>query len=269
MRVAKGYRRGQLGPHSRASSQFLPQAGKSDSTAQGSIRTPGIEHPGRVELGLGGAQGGGERGRALAVIPGPVIAADRVVVGDRAAAVDQRLGDRRLDLVPLLDLAAAHRRREHREVGRGAVGVDVGEAAADAGRAGALARHPAGLGDRGARRLHHRRVELLEPVPGDRRLEGLREHAAGDEGVAQVGRQQEAPRHAPTASSRLGPLRLRPVGRDWRCRRAPRRSPGRSPGARRPGGGRTRSRGSGGCAPPSPAPVSSASAASSRRQLEG
>ena len=44
---------------------------------------------------------------------------------------------------------------------------------------------------------------------------------------------------------------------------------GRSPSARRPGGGRTRSRGSAGWRSPSPAPVSSASAASSRRQLEG
>ena len=80
-----------------------------------------------------------------------MVAADGVVVGDRAAAVDQRLGDGGLDLVPLLDLAAADRRREHGEVGRGAVGVDVGEAAADAGRAGPLGGDAADLGDRAPR----------------------------------------------------------------------------------------------------------------------
>ena len=183
MRVAKGYRRASH------------RGGRTHAELRraGSIRTPGLSIAGRVELGLGGAQGGGEGGRALAVVPGAVVAADGVVVGDRAAGLDQRLGDGGLDLVPLLDLAAAHRRRQDGEVGRGAVGVDVGEAAADAGRAGALGRHAADLGDRLARRLHHRRVELLEAVPGDRRLEGLREHAAGDEGVAQVRRQQKRP----------------------------------------------------------------------------
>ena len=101
-----------------------------------------VEDAGGVQLGLGRAQGGGERRRALAVIPGTVVAADRVVVGDRAAGVDQRLGDGRLDLVPLLDLAAANSGREDREVGRGAVGVDVGEAAADPRRARALGGAP-------------------------------------------------------------------------------------------------------------------------------
>ena len=102
-----------------------------------------VQHACRVELGLGGAEGGGEGGRALAVVPGAVVAADGVVVGDRAAGVDQRLGDGGLDLVPLLDLAAADRRGEDGEVGGGAVGIDVGEAAADAGRAGAVGRDAA------------------------------------------------------------------------------------------------------------------------------
>ena len=60
----------------------------------------------------------------------------------------------RLDLVPLLDLAAAAGRRQHREVGRGAVRVDVGEAAADARRAGPR-RRVADLGDRARGGLHH------------------------------------------------------------------------------------------------------------------
>ena len=128
-----------------------------DAGQAGSIRTPGLSIPARVQLGLGGAQRGGERGRALAVVPGAVVAADRVVVGDRAAALDHRLGGGGLDLVPLLDLAAPHRRRHHREVGRRPVGVDVGEAAADPWRARPLGGRAADLGDLRPHRLHRRR----------------------------------------------------------------------------------------------------------------
>src|SRR3954451_10933839 len=94
-----------------------------------------VEDCPRIELGLGGAEGGGEGGGALAVVPGAVVAADGVVVGDGAARVDDRLGDGGLDLVPLPDLAAADRRGENGEVGSDAIGVDVGEAAADVGGA--------------------------------------------------------------------------------------------------------------------------------------
>ena len=45
----------------------------------------GVEHPGRVHCRLGRAERRRERLGALAVIPGPVVAADRVVVGDGAA----------------------------------------------------------------------------------------------------------------------------------------------------------------------------------------
>src|SRR5215203_7359310 len=110
-----------------------PRATGSSRSSGGVDQHAGVQHPGRIELGLGGAEGGGEWGRALAVVPGAVVAADGVVVGDRAASVDQRLGDGGLDLVPLLDLAAADRRGENGEVRRGAVGIDMGEAAADAG----------------------------------------------------------------------------------------------------------------------------------------
>ena len=47
-------------------------------------------------------------------------------------AADDRLGRRGLDLRPLLELRAAARRGEHREVGRRAVGVGVREPAGDA-----------------------------------------------------------------------------------------------------------------------------------------
>src|ERR1700750_1305813 len=136
------------------------------------------------------------------VVPGAVVAADGVVVGDRAAGVEDRLGDGGLDLVPLLALAPASGGGEDREVGGDAVGVDVGEAAADARRAGPVGRDAAGLRYGAARGLHDSRVELLEAVPGYRRLKGLREDAAGDEGVAQVRRQQERP--APGVDGPIG-----------------------------------------------------------------
>src|SRR6201994_3584944 len=81
-----------------------------------------VEDAGRIELRLCRSQSGSEGRRTLPVVPGTVVAADRVMVGDRAAALDQRLRDGGLDLVPLLDLAAADRRGEHGEVGGDAVG---------------------------------------------------------------------------------------------------------------------------------------------------
>ena len=110
------------------------------SRGQGSIRTPGLRIPFGSSSALAARSAAANGCRALAVVPGAVIAADRVVVGDRAARFDHRLRGRGLDLVPLLDLAAAHRRGEHREVGRRPVRIDVGEAAADPRRAGALGR---------------------------------------------------------------------------------------------------------------------------------
>ena len=40
---------------------------------------------------LGGGERGAEQRRALPLVPGHVVAPDRVVVGDRAAALDQRI----------------------------------------------------------------------------------------------------------------------------------------------------------------------------------
>jgi hypothetical protein len=116
-----------------------------------------------------------------------VVAADRVVVGDRAAGGDERVRRGGLDLRPLLDLVAAARRGEDGVVRRRAVGIDVGEAAGDERP---LAR---GL----ARRAEDLLVEGLEALPGDRRLERLAEDPDGHERVAQVRRAQE--RAAPRA----------------------------------------------------------------------
>src|SRR6185295_10798564 len=80
----------------------------------------------------------------------------------------------------------AARGRQDREVGRGAVGIDVCE--------------PAGHGpftsERVPRALPHAADQILEPIPGYRGLEGLGEDAAGDQRVPEVGRLEEgiAPR---------------------------------------------------------------------------
>jgi hypothetical protein len=47
-----------------------------------------IHHPRRVERALGGAVGAHEEAGALLVVPGAVVAADGVVMGDRAAQAD-------------------------------------------------------------------------------------------------------------------------------------------------------------------------------------
>ena len=193
-----------------------------------------------VELGLGGAQGGGEGCRALAVVPGAVIAADGVVMGDRAAGLDQRLGGRRLDLVPLLDLAAADRRRHHREVGGRPVRVDVGEAAADPRRARPLGGGVADLGDLGPCRLHRGGVEVLEAVPGDRASRRCRR------GRRRRRRCRAGRAPAGTRSARRRPRRRRPPrrrGPPRPRRRVRQRSRSRSSSGPRPGGGGTRSRG--------------------------
>ena len=66
-----------------------------------------------------------------------MVAADRVVVGDRAAVGDDRLAGGALDRGPLLQLGAAAGAGDEGEVERGAVGVGMREVAEDEPR-GAL-----------------------------------------------------------------------------------------------------------------------------------
>src|SRR4051794_30114135 len=108
-----------------------------------------------IDRGLGAAQRLGERVGSLAVVPGTVIAADGVVVGDRPAGSLERVGSRPLDRPPLLDLLAAARRHHHREVRRRTVLVCVGEAAGD----------ETGPADRLARRADDGLVERREALP--------------------------------------------------------------------------------------------------------
>jgi len=100
--------------------------------AAGSDEHAGVHQPRGINRGLGAAQCGCEQIRALGVVPRAVVAADRVVVGDRPAAGDDRGARRVLHLVPLGDLVAAPRGGEHREVRRRPVGIDVREATGDA-----------------------------------------------------------------------------------------------------------------------------------------
>ena len=58
-----------------------------------------------------------------------MIPSDGVVMRDRAARSDDRIGGRGLDRLPLRELFRFLTEREHREVGRGTVGVDVREPA--------------------------------------------------------------------------------------------------------------------------------------------
>ena len=69
----------------------------------------------------------------------------------------------------------------------------MGETAGDEPLAASLLHRAGGL-------RQHRLVKLLEALPGDRALEGLRQHAHGDERVSQVGRAQEG---VPPAGARL------------------------------------------------------------------
>jgi hypothetical protein len=76
-----------------------------------------IEQAVRVERALGGLERLGEQGRALAVVPGTVVAADCVVMGHRAAAGDHRVERRGFDRMPLLDQLPMPAGRMEREIG--------------------------------------------------------------------------------------------------------------------------------------------------------
>ena len=126
---------------------------------------------------------------------------DGVVVGDGAAGVDDRVRDRVLDRVVLRREAALLAQADEGEVGRRPVGIDMGEAAGDNSRP---ARR---LPERPVCRARHIAVEALEPVPGDRGLEGLADDGAGGQHLAHVAALDEgvapARRRVPAAASLL------------------------------------------------------------------
>src|SRR6185369_12775340 len=113
-----------------------------------------------------------------------MVAPDGVVMGDRAAERRDRIRGRELDLVPLLQLLTGPAGRVDRVIGRGAVGVYVGETARDHAAAARPAhRLPGGR--------QHTLVEFPEAIPGDGRLESLADQPEPDQAVAQVPAAQE------------------------------------------------------------------------------
>jgi hypothetical protein len=137
-----------------------------------------------------------------------VVAADGVMVGDRAAAGEDHLGRGRLDLLPLGQLVAAPGGRQHREVRRRAVRIDVREPARDG---------PV-TSERLPRAFAYRPDELVEAIPGHCGLERLGEDPGCDEGVAQVGHLKEGV--APGGLRVAAPARARRGGVAARPRRA-------------------------------------------------
>src|SRR6186713_3227598 len=110
-----------------------------------------------------------------------MVAANGVVVGDGAAVGNHRIAGGRLEFAPHFDFGAATAHAAEAVVGRRAIGVDVGEAAAErAAAAHALECRRHDFADVG--------IEFGPAVPGDRGFEGISHdaHAGGE--VALVGR---------------------------------------------------------------------------------
>src|SRR5215472_5740289 len=117
-----------------------------------------------------------------------MIAADRVMMGDGATRRDQRLARGVLDRAPLCQQIPVSSESMECEIGCRPVGVDMSESAGD------LSRPTSDVANRRLGRRFYLVVKILEPIPGDRSLEGvdddrpLNEALAGirhpDEGVA-------------------------------------------------------------------------------------
>src|SRR6516225_11727787 len=80
---------------------------------------------------LRGAQSLGEQRRTLPVVPRAMIASDRVVMGDGPAIRNHRVERRAFDGAPLCAELARLAECVEREICRGAVGIDMREAAGD------------------------------------------------------------------------------------------------------------------------------------------
>ena len=96
-----------------------------------------------------------------------MLAPDRMVMGDRAAAANDRVARRLLDSMPLRLQLAVPPQCMKREIGRGAVGINMCETAGD------LARPAGRLADARPGRFLDGIMKRLEALPGDRRLKGV------------------------------------------------------------------------------------------------
>src|SRR5690242_8615281 len=103
-----------------------------------------------------------------------------MVMGDRAAAANDRVARRLLDSMPLrLELAVPPQCMK-REIGRRAVGIDMRETAGD------LARPAGRLADARPGRFLDGIMKRLEALPGDRRLKGVGDNSAPDQRLAGI-----------------------------------------------------------------------------------
>ena len=88
-----------------------------------------IEQALRIQGCFGSLKGAGEQRWALAIVPPPMVAPDRMMVGDRAAICDYGINTGRLDGVPLRAQLAVPPGGVEGEVWRWPVRIDMGAAA--------------------------------------------------------------------------------------------------------------------------------------------
>src|SRR6266853_5123037 len=91
----------------------------------------GVEHALRIEFFFCCPKRGREQRWALTIVPGPMIASDRVMMRDRATRRNQRVTGGILDRLPLLQKSAVTAERVERKIRRGPIRIDMGEAACD------------------------------------------------------------------------------------------------------------------------------------------
>jgi len=130
----------------------------------------------RVDALLDRAQHRHPERAVLGLEPRSVVAAHRMVVGERAARGEDRIGRRRLRPPPLRG-AVVLAPRQHREVQRGARRVEVRHVAPDERRR---------RGQRGSQGGSHRLADALQRRPRRGGLERLGQHPAVEQVVAQV-----------------------------------------------------------------------------------
>src|SRR5262249_55894169 len=145
----------------------------------------GIHHPLGIELALGAAQRLGEQLGPLLVVERPMEAADRVMMGGRAAMLHGGGGAGRQHPHELVRRDAPVQSAAEGEVEAGPDGIDVGETAGH--RAVASSDTP----DRVLRDLRDLLMEVAHALPGHRRLEGRGEDAARHRMLAVVRRADE------------------------------------------------------------------------------
>src|SRR5258707_6307041 len=139
-----------------------------------------IEHALRIEFFFCRPKRGREQRWALTIVPGPMIAANRVMMRDRATRLNQRVTGGTLDRLPLLQTSAVAAERVEGKIQRGAIRIDMGEAACD------LAFHAGRLEDRTLGGRLDLVMETFEPVPGDGGLKSVIDETGRRQKLARI-----------------------------------------------------------------------------------